>query len=227
MSWRQIGARSLPTAMMTWLWLLHKQVLTHWGRVQHICSLQNKYRTADPDLQNFGRSGKLFFFTIYKFWKNCASVRQVSDLILKTVYASVNWVSIGSGNGLSPLWPQAIFWNNADLLSIGPLGTNLSEIQIKIWSFSFTEILLKVSSVKRHPFCPGRDKLNNLCLRKVRTHCFLFYLWVGLLTLATLHEASSSRWVFFIVFIPNPWCVETIQTTRWRALVRIAVYRER
>ena len=47
-------------------------------------SLQNKCRTADPDRQNLGRSGKLSFFIIYKFWQNCASVRQVSDLILKT-----------------------------------------------------------------------------------------------------------------------------------------------
>ena len=30
------------------------------------------------------RFGKLSFFIIYKFSQNCASVRQVSDLILKT-----------------------------------------------------------------------------------------------------------------------------------------------
>ena len=47
-------------------------------------SLQNKCRTADPDRQNLGRSGKLSFFVIYKFWQNCPSVQQVSDLILKT-----------------------------------------------------------------------------------------------------------------------------------------------
>ena len=32
---------------------------------------------------NLGLSGKLSFI-IYKFWQNCASVRQVSDLVLKT-----------------------------------------------------------------------------------------------------------------------------------------------
>ena len=47
-------------------------------------SLQNKYWTTDPDHQNLGQSGKLFFFTMNKFWQNCASVQQVSDLILKT-----------------------------------------------------------------------------------------------------------------------------------------------
>ena len=45
-------------------------------------SLQNKCQTADPDRQNLGRPCKLSF--IIKFWQNCASVRQVSDLILKT-----------------------------------------------------------------------------------------------------------------------------------------------
>ena len=35
-------------------------------------------------MQHLGQSGKLSFFIIYKFWQNCASVRQVSDLILKT-----------------------------------------------------------------------------------------------------------------------------------------------
>ena len=44
----------------------------------------------------------------------------------------MNWVGIGSGNGLSPVRWQAITSTNADLLSIGPLGTNFSEIQIEI-----------------------------------------------------------------------------------------------
>ena len=48
------------------------------------CSLQNKCKTSDPDQQNLGRSGKLSFFIIYKFWQNCAWVWQVLYLILKT-----------------------------------------------------------------------------------------------------------------------------------------------
>ena len=53
-----------------------------------------------------------------------------------TIYALVNCVNIGSGNGLSPIWGLAITWTNADLLSIGTVGTNLSEIWIKIRRFS-------------------------------------------------------------------------------------------
>ena len=39
---------------------------------------------------------------------------------------------IGSDNGLSPSWRQAIIWTNAGILLIGPLGTNFSEILIDI-----------------------------------------------------------------------------------------------
>ena len=50
------------------------------------------------------------------------------------MYVSVNWVSIGPGNGLSLVRHQAVTWTNADLLLIEPLGTNLnlSEILIEI-----------------------------------------------------------------------------------------------
>ena len=53
---------------------------------------------------------------------------------------------IGSDNGLSPGRRQAIIWSNAGILSIGPLGTNFSEIFINIHIFSFKKIHLKMSS---------------------------------------------------------------------------------
>ena len=55
------------------------------------------------------------------------------------IYTSVNWVCIGSGNGLSPVRRQAIIWTNAGLLWIGLLGTNFNAIWISILSFSFQE----------------------------------------------------------------------------------------
>ena len=58
----------------------------------------------------------------------------------------MNWVSIGSGNGLSPVRRQAITRTNAGLLSIGLLGTNFSENRIGILSFSFKKMHLKLSS---------------------------------------------------------------------------------
>ena len=66
---------------------------------------------------------------------------------------------IGSDNGLSPDRRQAIIWTNAGLLLFGPLGTNFSEILIEILTFSFKKMRLKVSSVKRWPFCLGINVL--------------------------------------------------------------------
>ena len=42
---------------------------------------------------------------------------------------------IGLNNGLSHGQCQAIVWTNAEVLLIGPLGTNFSEILIKIYTF--------------------------------------------------------------------------------------------
>ena len=67
---------------------------------------------------------------------------------------------IGSDNGLSPGRRQAIIWTNAGILLIGPLGTNFSEIIIEILKFSFKKMRMKVSSVKRRPFCLGLNVLN-------------------------------------------------------------------
>ena len=68
--------------------------------------------------------------------------------------------TIGSDNGLSPTWRQAIIWTNARILLIGPLGTNFSEILIKIPTFSFKKMRLKLSSWKWRPFCLGLNVLN-------------------------------------------------------------------
>ena len=84
-------------------------ILTHWGRVTHIC---------------------------------------IGNLSI-----------IGSDNGLSPGRRQVIIWNNAGILLIGPLGTNLSEILIEIQAFSFKKKYLKVLSAKWRPFCLGLNEL--------------------------------------------------------------------
>ena len=70
-----------------------------------------------------------------------------------------NLTIIGSDNGLSPGRRQAIIWNNAGILLIGPLGTNFDEILIKFNTFSFKNIHLKISSGKWLPFCLGLNVL--------------------------------------------------------------------
>ena len=54
---------------------------------------------------------------------------------------------------------QAIIWTNADLLLIGLLGTNFNEICIKILTFSFKKMRLKMLSAKLQPFCLGLNVL--------------------------------------------------------------------
>ena len=77
------------------------------------------------------------------------------------MYASVNQVSIGSDNGLSPIRRQAIISTNTGLLSTGPLRTTFSEIFIKIQNFSFGKMHMKISPAKWRPFCPGGDELTH------------------------------------------------------------------
>ena len=91
----------------------------------------------------------------------------------------MNWVTIGSGNGLSPARRQAITWTNADFMSIRTSGTNFSVIRIKIQHFSFTKMHLNLLSATWRPFCRGGDELNQLhqwYFLQPRWRCTLRYL---------------------------------------------------
>ena len=96
------------------------------------------------------------------FWVNYAAV---SSMQLLTHWGRVTHIYvgkltiIGSDNGLSPGWCQAIIWTNANLLLIGPLGTNFSEIFVEIYTYSLKKIHLKMLSAKRRPCCLGLNVL--------------------------------------------------------------------
>ena len=49
----------------------------------------------------------------------------------------VNWIIIGSDNGLAPGWCQAITWTNDHLLLIRPIWTSLIKIRIKTHKYIF------------------------------------------------------------------------------------------
>ena len=66
---------------------------------------------------------------------------------------------IGSDNGLSPDRRQAIIWTNAGILLIGRLGTNFSEILIKIPRYSFSKMHLKMWSATWRLFGLGLNEL--------------------------------------------------------------------
>ena len=67
----------------------------------------------------------------------------------------MNWVNIGSENGLSPGQSQAIIWTNADILSISSSGTYFNVILLEIQISLFKQMHLNMSSAKWQPFCPG------------------------------------------------------------------------
>ena len=90
-------------------------------------------------------------FTMRFFPVTCLALTHL-PLVLY-IYASTNWINIGSDNGLLPGRRQSIIWTNAALLSIEPLGTIFSEILIEIHTFSFKRMHLKMSSGKWRPFC--------------------------------------------------------------------------
>ena len=122
-------------------------VLTHWGRVTHIC------------------------------------LSKVTIIV--------------SDNGLSPGRRQAIIWNNAGILLIGPLGTNFIGILIEIHTFSFKKMHLKMSSGKWRPFCLGLNVLTKYHIaheggQEVGNPLVSFYWWVCLLTQITPHDAARA-----------------------------------
>ena len=67
-----------------------------------------------------------------------------------------------SDNSLSPGRRQAIIWTNAGILLIWPLGTNFSEVLIKIHTFPFKKMHLKLG-----PFCLSLIVLPHCSLGKV------------------------------------------------------------
>ena len=64
---------------------------------------------------------------------------------------------IGSDNGLAPTRRQAIIWTNVGILSIGRLGINFSEILLKIHTFSFKKVHLKMSAILPQPHCVNQQ----------------------------------------------------------------------
>ena len=93
--------------------------------------------------------------TIFVFVRLTAYVTSVlCSYMVRLTYKCVSKQTIiGSDNGLSPDWRQAIIWTNDGLLLIGPLGTHFGEILIAILTFSFKKMCLKMASAKWRPFC--------------------------------------------------------------------------
>ena len=85
-----------------------------------------------------------------------------------------NLTIIASDNGLAPGRRQTIIWTNAGILLIELLGTYFSETVIRIQTFSFKKMHLKMSSAKWHSFCLGLNVLTNYQDRDGNNLCDMF-----------------------------------------------------
>ena len=112
-----------------------------------------------------------------KFWKSRQTLYRPHGTLthwVRVTHICVGKLSIiSSDNGLSPGRRQAIIWTNDGILSIGPLGTNFSEILIEIQTLSLKKMRLKMSSAKCCPFRFGLNVLiacrGTVCERQMQT----------------------------------------------------------
>ena len=68
------------------------------------------------------------------------------------------WITIGSGNGLAPIWHQGIVWNNGYIWSIGHREKNFDVIWIKntvifIEENAFKDVVCKTTAIVLRPPC--------------------------------------------------------------------------
>ena len=80
---------------------------------------------------------------------------------------------IGLDNGSLTGRHQAIICTNVGILLIGPLGTNFSEILIKIHIFSFKKMHLKMSPGNCQPFCLNLNVLKKFAHDMIAVQIFV------------------------------------------------------
>ena len=97
----------------------------------------------------------------------------INSLRPSDAYMHRKIISIGSDNRLSLGQCQVIIWIIAEILLIGPLGTNFNEISIEIQTFSLNKICLKMTFAQYGLFCLG---LNVLTL-PIQLWSRVSYLW--------------------------------------------------
>ena len=103
--------------------------------------------------------------------KSLLMERKVNSLRPSDAYICIgNLIIIASDDGLLPNRRKAITWSNAGILLFRPLGTNFSQISIKIHTFSFKKMHLKTSSAKRRPFCLGLNVLTHYYITRDPLH---------------------------------------------------------
>ena len=90
----------------------------------------------------------------------------------------------------------AITLTCADLLSIGPLGTNFNDILNKKQNCWLSKMHLKISSAKGRPFCPTGDEL----IQRHQAHTCQVPAFMSPLLHMTMQMASSICTLVFVTW---------------------------
>ena len=147
---------------------------------------------------------------------SCTSAAKYMALILQTkVKCLTHWgrvmhicisklTIIVSDNGLSPAWCHVIISANAGILLIGPLWINFNVILIKIHTFSFTKIYLKMAAILSRPQCvnPSQTKQSTtgFCAYFIRYTVYVLFnsdlscMWCGWLAVDGDFACFSVAW---------------------------------
>ena len=92
-------------------------------------------------------------------WNTNIAVVSLTHWSQVTHIGVIKLTIIGSDNGLSPSWCQAIIWTNAILLPLGTSGANFSEIFSELHAFSFEKVHLQMLPAKWRQLCLGLNVL--------------------------------------------------------------------
>ena len=92
--------------------------------------------------------------TVYVGFKAGLSLLTLTHWGRVTHICVIKLTNIRSDNGLLPGRRQAIIWTNVGILSIGPLGTNFSEILIKNQTISLKKnVVCEIAAILSPPQC--------------------------------------------------------------------------
>ena len=146
--------------------LKHGKMLVYIAKISTLCTLKKGYMT---------------WFTL-KLWKISIKIFSLTHWDWVTHICVGKLTIIGSYNGMSPGMCQAIIWTNAGILLIGPSGTNFSDILIRIQTFSFKEIHMKIMVVCQMASISSRSQCVNKFHLKICAKWCLFCWGLSVLT---------------------------------------------
>ena len=128
--------------------------------------LDDIYWTFEYEKKYFTCTNYISYFPISRYYAQNINACHLTHWSRVTHICVGKLTTIGADNGLSPGRRQAMVWTNAEILLMGPLGTNFIEILIGIHPFSFKKLHLKMSSAKWRLFCIDLSEFTILILDK-------------------------------------------------------------